>query len=112
MKKLLVTFLFGFACCAGLFASLNYHFILTSGDPKLIVESKSQLGFADTFVDTRQWGLGDWLKNPRIGGLVAKHGLKSLFKTDDVSKDAKDALEKGRKALDEGLEKIQEKVRP
>lgn len=111
MKKLLVTFVLGFLCCAGVFAALSYHFILTSGDKTLIVEKKSELGFEDTFVDTRSWGLGDWLKHPRIGAIVAKHGIKSLFDTEGASKEAKDAVEKSRKAIDEGLEKLQEKVR-
>jgi len=111
MKKALVTFVLGFLCCAGLFAALSYHFVLTSGDKTLIVEKKGELGFSDTFVDTRKWGLADWLKNPRIGAIVAKHGIKSLLDTDGASKEAREAMEKSRKALDEGLEKLQEKVR-
>lgn len=108
MKKIVVTFLLGFACCAGLFAALGYHFILVSSQTLPLVEKKSELSFKDTFVDTRSWGVGDWFKNPGIGVIVAKHGIKSAFDTDKVSNDAKDAVEAGKKALDQSLEKVQE----
>ncbi|HEY3446932.1 MAG TPA: hypothetical protein VGK67_11235 [Myxococcales bacterium] len=111
MKKILVTFLLGFACCAGLFATLSYHFIRVSSQTLPLVEKKSELSFKDTFVDTRGWGIGDWFKNPRIGALVAKNGIKSAFDTDAASKDAKEAVEKSKKAIDDGLEKVQEGLR-
>ncbi|MGC4115475.1 MAG: hypothetical protein QM765_12900 [Myxococcales bacterium] len=111
MKKILVTFLLGFACCAGLFAALSYHFILVSSQTLPLVEKKSELTFKDTFVDTRSWGIGDWFKNPGIGAIVAKHGIKNAFDSDKVSKEAKDVVEKGKKAVDEGLEKMQEGLR-
>jgi len=105
MKKLLVAFLLG----AGLFAALSYHVILTSGDQPLVIERKGEMGFAETFVDTRGWGPIDWLNHPRVLTIVTKHGIQSRLDSDGASKAAKDAVEKLRKAIDEGLDKVQEK---
>lgn len=107
MKKILTIFLLGFGAAGGLFASLNYHFILT--DKKLVVERKSELTFEDTFVDTRDWGIGDYLKHPRIASVLATRGIRSAFGGADGA--AEDAVKKTRKALDQGLEKVQEQLR-
>ena len=114
MKKVLVLFGLGFAVAATLFASLSYHFILTS--KRLVVERKSELSFKNTFVDTRDWGFTDYLKNPEIGAIVAGRGLKGAFggsrsAADEAKEASKEVLEKSKKALDDGLEQVQKKLR-
>ncbi|MBI5547742.1 MAG: hypothetical protein HY901_27995 [Deltaproteobacteria bacterium] len=110
MKKVLVTFVLGFAIAGGLFAALSYHFVLT--DKELVVERKGKLGFAETFVDARGWGLMDYLKNPSVAAILAKHGIKGLAESSGSQADkAKDALEKLRKGMEETAEKIKGKPR-
>jgi hypothetical protein len=103
MKKVLSAFVVGALVATGLFGSLSYHFIRTRDG--LVVERKSEFTFTDTFVDTRAWGLTDYVKHPRIGGILLKRRLQG------AADSAADALEKGKKALDDGLEKVQEKLR-
>lgn len=108
MKKILAVFLLGFLAAGGLFASLSYHFIRTEKQ-FLVVERKSELTFEDTFIDAREWGLGDYFKHPRIAGILAGRGLKSAFGGADGAADK--AVKETKKALDQGLEKVQEKLR-
>jgi len=113
MKKALLLFLLGFSVAGGLFASLNYHFILTS--ERLVVERKRELGFENTIVDARGWGPVDYLRHPAVSAALARHGLKQLFdqagsSTEEAATKTQGALEKGKQALEKGLDKIGEKV--
>jgi hypothetical protein len=74
------------------------------------VERKSGLP-SRTPSSTRAAGASPTGQEPRIGAIVARHGIKSAFDSDKVPKEAKDAVEMGKKALDEGLEKMQEGLR-
>lgn len=114
MKKLIVVFLLGIGCAAGLFGALNYHFIRT---PKqLVVERKSELTFADTYVDTREWGPVAYMKNPRIAKALARHGMKDLLgdskdASEKAEKEAKRLIEDGQKALGDALEEAGKKLK-
>lgn len=107
MKKVLIAFLLGFACCAGIFGALSYHFILTK--ERLVVERKGELGLENTFVDTRSWGVGDYFKNPKVAAILARSGIKRAFESGGKQTD--EAIEAAKKAVDDGLEKVQESMR-
>ncbi|HCF60320.1 MAG TPA: hypothetical protein DFS52_20265 [Myxococcales bacterium] len=114
MKKILSIFVIGFACAAGLFGALNYHFIRTS--KKLVIERKAEMGFKDTFVDTREWGPIDYLKNPGVANVLARGGLKDLLgDSKDASKkaekEAKRLIDEGQKAIGDALEEAGKKLK-
>ncbi len=58
---------------------MNFHFVLTKNDFKVI--KKSQWGFKDTLVDTRSWGPLDWIDHSDL--------LKAMVNDtiDDLQKD-------------------------
>jgi hypothetical protein len=108
MKRFLTIFLLGFAVAGGLFAAFNYHFIRTSKG--LVVERKSEAGFADTFADTREWGPIDYLKNPTVARALMRSGMKELTSesekaADKAAKEAGRLLDESQKAVGEALEK-------
>ncbi|HEY3450358.1 MAG TPA: hypothetical protein VGK67_28650 [Myxococcales bacterium] len=99
----ILVFGFGFLAAGGLFAALAFHFLRTPTG--LVLARKARLGFQDTYVDVRGWGAVDYLKNPGLAAILAKRGVASALGVPQTP------TEKGKKALDEGLEKIQQKLR-
>lgn len=114
MKKILTIFLLGFLCAAGLFGGLNHHFIRTSKG--LVIERKSELGFADTYVDTRSWGPIDYLKNPKVTKALMRGGFKDVSSegedaAGEAAKEAGRLLDESQKALGDALEQAGKKLK-
>ena len=100
---ILFVFVLGFLVAGGLFAALALHFIRTP--QRLVMARKARFGFQDTYVDARAWGALDYVKNPGVAAILAKQGIASALGVPQTP------TEKGKKAIDDGLEKIQQKLR-
>src|SRR5690242_3098183 len=103
MKKVLTIFVLGFLVAAGLGFAANYS-VIRSNDGWFL-ERKDKMTLEDAYVDTRNWGLGDFLKHPAIAAALTARGFKKAFKEEapSVGDKAKEAVEKGRKAVADGL---------
>jgi hypothetical protein len=115
MKRILTLFFFGFLSAAALFTCANYHFILTESDG-LLVKRKREMSFDQTFVDTRKWGITDYVKHPEIAKHVASKKLNGLLDDADDAKDkasdeAKKLLDSSKKAVGDALESAGEKIK-
>jgi hypothetical protein len=109
MKKILTVFVLGFAIAGGLAFAANYTLIRSSDG--WFAERKSEMTLSEAYVDTTQWGAVDFLKHPKIAAALAGRGFKKAFK-DDSGSATKDAVEKGRKAIADGMEKAAEAIKP
>ncbi len=61
---------------------MNFHFVLTKNDFKVI--KKSQWGLKDTFVDTRSWGPLDWIDHSDLLKAMVNDTIDKLQK--DITK--------------------------
>ncbi|MGC4123273.1 MAG: hypothetical protein QM765_53640 [Myxococcales bacterium] len=100
---IVLVFGLGFLVAGGLFAATSLHLIRTP--QRLLLARKSRLGFHETYVDVRSWGAMEYVKNPAIAAILAKHGIAAALGVPQTPS------ERGKKALDDGLEKIQQKLR-
>ncbi len=73
---------------AGVYGALNYHVLQTDAGVQFV--RKSQSNFTDTYVDTRQFGVGDWVDHPQLAEDLVKAG-----KQDIMSDAAAESLEEG-----------------
>ncbi len=99
----LLVFALGFLAAGGLFAALVFHFIRTP--KRWVVARKARVGFEQTYVDARAWGVVDYAKNPGLAAILARNGIAAALGVPVTP------TERGKKALDDGLEKIQQKLR-
>ncbi|MBN1574708.1 MAG: hypothetical protein JW984_16035 [Deltaproteobacteria bacterium] len=62
-----VALLIVFAIFLAIFVGLlfNYHFLLTDDGFKVV--EKIHWGVKDTFADTRDWGIKDWIQHDEVG---------------------------------------------
>lgn len=96
-------FIFGFITGVLLFTALHYQFIVTKKD--VVVVAKGKIGLVDTFVDTRKWSAGDYLKHPKVALALRKKGIGSMFENatkkvaQEVNRTVSDAEKAGKKAI-------------
>lgn len=72
----------------GVYGALNYHVLRTDNGIQFVAKSESTL--KDTYVDTRQFGVGDWMDHPQLAEDLVKAG-----KQDIMSDAAAESLEQG-----------------
>ena len=89
MKKSMIFFII--VVILIIYSFLQFHFILTKQG--FLVRVKSDLTLEDTFVDTRNWTMVDYLKHRRISIALLK-GNKS------ITKDLKKKLKKNMDQLE------------
>ena len=100
---ILFIFGLGFLAAGSLFAALAFHFIRTP--KRLVIARKARLSFQDVFVDVRGWGVVDYVKNPGLAAILARNGVAAALGMPQTPGDH------GKKALDDGLEKLQQRLR-
>ena len=73
-----ITLIFiGIAAVIMMIVILHYHFIIT--DDGLEVAKKITWGPKNTLVDTRDWGVLDWIKNSDVSEALSKKKLKEVI---------------------------------
>src|SRR5438045_2078825 len=56
-------------------AALAVHVVVAPGKPgRVILVPKNQLGFKDTYVDTRDWTIGDVVNHPQVTERLVQSG--------------------------------------
>jgi len=103
MKQSLFVFSLGFLTATLLAVALNYHVVLFPKN-EVAFQRKSELTFADSFVDVREWGPVEYVKNPRIAAIAIKRGHMNLIKEGEEA--SKELVEKGKKAMADTLDKL------
>jgi len=98
MFRVLNGFVLGILATTALFVALDNHFIRTSD--RWIVERKTEAALNLTYVDTREWRIVDYARNPGITAILAKHGVRRLLGSETG------LLDEGKKVLDEAAEKL------
>ena len=96
-------FILGFITAALLFTALHYQFILTKKD--LVVAPKYRLGLVNTYVDTRSWGPGDYLRHPGVTYALKNKGIGQTLEqaVGQAEKEANKAMKKAEKEVKKGL---------
>ncbi|MGE0610598.1 MAG: hypothetical protein AB7O62_26145 [Pirellulales bacterium] len=73
---------------AAVYGALNFHILQTDAGVQFV--RKSESNFKDTYVDTRQFGVGDWIDHPQLAEDLVRAG-----KQDIMSDAAAESLEQG-----------------
>jgi hypothetical protein len=63
---------------AGVYGLLHYHVLRTADGYELV--PKLSTTFSDTYVDTRQFGVSDWMEHKELAQAVMKADKQDLFK--------------------------------
>jgi hypothetical protein len=72
MKKLLLLMIL---VSVALGASAHWGVIITKREA--FVYTKESLGFKETVINTRKWGLIDYASNPKVAALLARRGYEN-----------------------------------
>lgn len=96
-------FILGFITAALLFTALHYQFILTKKD--LVVAPKYRLGLVNTYVDTRSWGAGDYIRHPGVTYALKNKGIGQVLEqaVGQAEKEAGKAVQRAEKEVKKNL---------
>jgi hypothetical protein len=82
---------------AGVYTSLHYHVLRTDEGYEFI--PKSSTTFSQTYVDTRQFGVSDWMEHKELAQAVMSAKKEHLFKDAAIGN------------LEEGISNVFDKLR-
>lgn len=66
----------------GLYGALNYHIVRTAAGLEAVPKESATL--AETYVDVRQFGAGDWLEHRELAKAIVDAGKQDLIKDTTV----------------------------
>lgn len=106
-KTLFFFMLIGAAVAVWFFGTTTF----VKTDKETFRMKKPSFGLSQTYVDTRDWGLIDYLDNPHIAKELIARGysdIKEKLKDSPLNDSVSEQMKKASEAVEEGIKKVSE----